>query len=75
MLVVIQQNLIFNIFLFKLCLKKWLHNLMSFDTQFHCYRSSVLGPILFIIYTNDILDNMESEGFLFENNEKIQNYP
>lgn len=34
-------------------------------------QGSVLGPILFIIYINDILDNIESEGFLFADDTKI----
>ena len=34
-------------------------------------QGSVLGPILFIIYINDILDNIDSEGFLFADDTKI----
>ena len=30
-----------------------------------------MGPILFIVYINDILDNIESEGFLFADDTKI----
>ena len=34
-------------------------------------QGSVLGPILFIIYINDILDNITSDGFLFADDTKI----
>ena len=34
-------------------------------------QGSVLGPVLFIIYINDILDNIDSEGFLFADDTKI----
>ena len=34
-------------------------------------QGSVLGPVLFIIYINDILDNITSDGFLFADDTKI----
>ena len=34
-------------------------------------RGSVLGPLLFVLYINDILDNIRSEGFLFADDTKI----
>lgn len=34
-------------------------------------QGTVLGPILFIIYINDILENIESDGFLFADDTKI----
>ena len=34
-------------------------------------QGSVLGPILFIIFINDILDNISSEGFLFAVDTKV----
>ena len=34
-------------------------------------QGSVLGPILFIIFINDILDNVQSEGFLFADDTKV----
>ena len=34
-------------------------------------QGSVLGPILFIIFINDILDNISSEGFLFADDTKV----
>jgi ribonuclease P/MRP protein subunit RPP40 len=37
-------------------------------------QGSVLGPILFIVYINDLLENIESEGLLFADDTKIFNY-
>ena len=34
-------------------------------------QGSVLGPILFIVYINDILDKIKSDGFLFADDTKI----
>ena len=34
-------------------------------------QGTVLGPLLFVIYINDILDNIDSEGFLFADDAKI----
>ena len=34
-------------------------------------QGSVLGPILFIVYINDILDDITSDGFLFADDTKI----
>ena len=34
-------------------------------------QGTVLGPILFVIYINDILDNIKSNGFLFAYDTKI----
>ena len=34
-------------------------------------QGTVLGPLLFVLYINDILDNVESEGLLFANDTKI----
>ena len=34
-------------------------------------QDSVLGLLLFVLYINDILDNIRSEGFLFADNNKI----
>ena len=33
--------------------------------------SSVLGPVLFIIFINDVLDNVQSDGFLFADDTKV----
>ena len=38
-------------------------------------QSSVLGPILFIIYINDLLENIESEGLLFADDTCRRSYP
>ena len=37
-------------------------------------QGSVLGPTLFIIYINDLLENIESEGLLFADDTKIFNH-
>ena len=34
-------------------------------------QGTVLGPILFVIYINDILDNIKSDGFLYADDTKI----
>ena len=34
-------------------------------------QGTVLGPILFVVYINDLLDNINSEGFLFADDTKI----
>ena len=34
-------------------------------------RGTALGPLLFVVYINDILDNVESEGLLFADDTKI----
>ena len=34
-------------------------------------QGTVLGPLLFVIYINDILDNIDSEGLLFADDAKI----
>ena len=34
-------------------------------------QGTVLGPLLFVIYINDILDSIESDGFLFADDTKI----
>ena len=34
-------------------------------------QGSVLGPALFVIYINDILDNIASDGFMFADDTKI----
>ena len=34
-------------------------------------QGTVLGPLLFVLYINDILDNVESEGLLFADDTKI----
>ena len=34
-------------------------------------QGTVLGPILFVVYINDILENISSDGFLFADNTKI----
>ena len=34
-------------------------------------QGSVQGPLLFVLYINDIFDNIRSEGFLFADDTKI----
>ena len=34
-------------------------------------QGTVLGPLLFVVYINDILENISSEGFLFADDTKI----
>ena len=34
-------------------------------------QGTVLGPLLFVVYINDILDNIDSEGLLFADDAKI----
>ena len=34
-------------------------------------QGTVLGPLLFVVYINDILENLSAEGFLFADDTKI----